>query len=166
MAKRDSFSRDLIKGAVAGAVATALMGRVSTYLYEKENYRAKRTEVSARGGKTSFETAAEKGAHIAGVHLTPDERKKAGSAVHWTVGVGAGALYGILRRRFRGIDWAQGLGFGIGFWLLLDETLTPAAGLTPGPAAFPWQTHARGLAAHLAYGLATDSALDVLDRVA
>lgn len=50
--------------------------------------------------------------------------------------------------------------------LLVDEAATPALGLTPGPTAFPWQTHARGLAGHLAYGVATETALDVLDRAA
>jgi hypothetical protein len=37
--------------------------------------------------------------------------------------------------------------------------------LTPGPAAFPWQTHARGLAGHLAFGVVADTPLDVAEAV-
>jgi hypothetical protein len=48
----------------------------------------------------------------------------------------------------------------------MDELVNPVLGLTPGPAAFPWQAHARGLGGHLAFGAANDTALRALDRVA
>ena len=48
----------------------------------------------------------------------------------------------------------------------IDELLNPVLGLTPGPLAFPWQTHARGLGGHLAFGVATELVLEGLDRVA
>jgi hypothetical protein len=44
----------------------------------------------------------------------------------------------------------------------MDETLTPALGLTPGPDAFPWQTHARGLAGHLVFGTVANGVLATL----
>lgn len=158
--------RDLAQGAIAGAVATWLMGRVTSYLYSKESPSTRRREDAARAGRTSYETAAEKVADAAGVRLSDRARQTFGGGIHWALGVGAGAGYALLRRRFRGIDWAEGLAFGSAFWLLIDELLTPAAGLTPGPLAFPWETHARGLAGHLAYGVAAERTLDVLDRVA
>ena len=70
------------------------------------------------------------------------------------------------RRRFNSLGRTVGLGFGTAFWALLDEGLVPALGLTPGPLAFPWQTHARGLAGHLTFGTVTDGTLRVLDAVA
>ena len=39
-------------------------------------------------------------------------------------------------------------------------------GLTPGPRAFPWQAHARGLAGHLVLGLATEGVLQAADLAA
>ena len=44
--------------------------------------------------------------------------------------------------------------------------MVPALGLTPGPTAFPWQAHARGLVGHLTFGTVTDGTLRLLDRVA
>ena len=43
--------------------------------------------------------------------------------------------------------------------------MNPVLGLTPGPMAFPWQAHARGLAGHLAYGVTSNAVLDAVDRV-
>ncbi len=64
-----------------------------------------------------------------------------------------------------GADAAGGLVFGLAFWLLIDEGANVALGLTPGPAEFPWQAHARGLAGHLVFGVATEAALALADRV-
>ncbi|MCA1673436.1 MAG: DUF1440 domain-containing protein, partial [Actinobacteria bacterium] len=59
-----------------------------------------------------------------------------------------------------------GLAFGTGFSLLVDELMNPLLGLTPGPRAFPWQAHARGLGGHLAFGATTELVLEGFDRVA
>lgn len=50
--------------------------------------------------------------------------------------------------------------------LLTDLLLNPVLRLTPGPRAFPWQAHARGLGGHLVFGAATELVLEGLDRVA
>lgn len=161
---------DLTLGALAGAAATWIMGKTTSYLYEKEGAQARQREDRARGDKTAYEVAAEKAAGFAYMQLSEDERKKLGSAIHWAVGIGSGALYALLRRRLAGggagRELAAGALFGTGVWLLLDEIGNVALGLTPGPAAFPWQTHARGLAGHLVLGLATEGVLQAADRAA
>jgi Protein of unknown function (DUF1440) len=134
---------DVIKGAIAGAVATWVMGRVTSAMYEREDRWVRRAEDDARGG-----------------------REKLGSAIHWALGIGAGAAYAVLRRRFHALGRTAGLGFGTAFWALLDEGLAPTLGLTPGPRKFPWQTHVRGLAGHLTFGTVTDGTLRLLDAVA
>lgn len=149
---RQSLLADVIDGVVAGFVATWAMNFVTTKLYEREGKEACDRENAARGGKTAYETAAEKAAHVAGVKLTPDERKQYATAIHWGLGVTSAIAFAILRSRSEAASRAGGLLFGTALWLAVDETLTPALGLTPGPRAFPWQTHARGLAGHLAYG--------------
>ena len=130
--RRHGVGRDLLKGAVAGAVATFVMGKVSGYMYQRE----------AR------------------------DAREAVSAIHWAAGIGAGAAYAVLRRRFQGLGATAGTAFGTAFWSFLDEGLVPALGLTPGPSALPWQTHARGLVGHLTFGTVTDGTLRLLDRVA
>jgi hypothetical protein len=166
MRSRDTVSRDLLKGAIAGAVATFVMGKVTGYMYEHEDRDARRKEDEVRGGRSSYEAAAEKAASAAGTSLDRRQRQQLGSAVHWALGMGAGAAYAVLRRKFQGLGSAAGTAFGTGFWAFMDEGLVPALGLTPGATAFPWQAHARGLVGHLTFGTVTDSTLRLLDRVA
>jgi hypothetical protein len=166
--KRDDHGLigDLARGAIAGAAATWVMGQVTTVLYENESEGAREREDEARDGKTAYGVAAEKAAAAVGRELGEEERERAGAALHWVLGAAAGAAYGALRHRLPGIDTGNGLLFGTVFWAVVDEGANPALGLTPGPAAFPWQTHARGLIGHLAFGVAADTTLRLLDRVA
>jgi hypothetical protein len=163
---RHTVSRDLFKGAVAGAVATYVMGKVTSYLYEHEDRAVRRREDEARQGRSAYETAAEKAAAAAGSTLALHQRETLGSAIHWALGIGAGAAYAVLRRRVQVLGGAAGTAFGTAFWAFLDEGMVPALGLTPGPTRFPWQAHARGLVGHLTFGTVTDGTLRLLDRVA
>lgn len=164
--RRHGLGEDLLKGAIAGAVATWVMGKVTSTLYEREDRGAKRQEDDVRGGKSAYGVAAEKTARALGSPLQGEQGEKLGSAIHWALGIGAGAAYAVLRRRFDSVGRAAGFGFGTTFWAVVDEGLVPALGLTPGPRAFPWQTHARGLAGHLTFGTVTDGTLRVLDAIA
>jgi hypothetical protein len=160
------IGRDLIKGAIAGAVATWVMGKVTGVMYEREGRSARKREDDARSGRTAYGAAAEKAAVAMGRTLDDESRERFGSAVHWALGVGAGAVYAVLRRRFNAVGRTAGVGFGTMFWAAVDEGVVPALGLTPGPRAFPWQAHARGLAGHLTFGTVTDGTLRLLDAVA
>ena len=160
-----TIGEDLVKGAIAGAVATYVMGRITTFMYDREDRRARKQEDEARGGETSYGTAAEKGAELVGSRLSSKEREQAGSAIHWALGIGAGAGYAVVRRRLAFLGSTVGTAFGTAFWAFVDEGVVPALGLTPGPLAFPWQAHARGLVGHLTFGTVTDGTLRVLDRV-
>lgn len=157
---------DIVKGALAGAAATWLMTQATTWMYEHEGDEAKQRENEARGDRSAYEVAAEKAAGLAGTELSKEQRAQAGLAIHWATGVGAGIVYALLRRRRPGAAAGKGLAFGTGFYLLLDELVNPLLGLTPGPQAFPWQAHARGLGGHLAFGATTELVLEGLDRVA
>lgn len=153
---------DVIDGAIAGAIATWAMSKVTTVLYENEDRAAREREDSARNGETAYSVAADKAAALAGAELSDDQRQHYGSAIHWGLGIGAGALYGALRSRSEPASLGGGLLFGAAFWLLMDEAVTPALGLTKGPTAFPWQTHARGLAGHLVFGTVADATLSAI----
>jgi hypothetical protein len=152
-------------GAAAGLLATWAMGRVTTWLYEREGEDARRREDRARGGRSSYENAAQKMAGLLGKELSDDQRTRFSSGLHWLLGATAGAAYGATRRKLPVLDVGRGLAFGTAFWALADEAAVPLLGLTPGPRAFPWQTHARGLAGHLAYGVVAHTALDAAERV-
>lgn len=159
MGRRQSLLVDALDGVIAGAVATWLMGKVTTALYERENKAVRQREDDARRGKTAYGVAAEKVAGLAGKQLSDDERSRYGQEIHWALGIGAGAVYGVLRPRISAASLGNGLLFGAAFFLLMDEVATPALGLTSWAPAFPWQTHARGLAGHLAFGAAANATL-------
>jgi hypothetical protein len=166
MASEGSLLRDIVKGAVAGAVATWVMGRVTRYMYEYEGEEERRQEDDARGGETAFASAAGKGAELMGADLSKPQLEKAGAALHWGLGIAAGAVYGAMRGRLLDPEWKSGLEFGSGFFLLVDEVANPVLGFTPGPGAFPWQAHARGLAGHTVFGVSAEATMRLLDRVA
>lgn len=165
-AKGDSERTTLdgvLTGAIAGAIATWLMGMATSYLYEHESKQAHKREDAARGGSNAYATAAEKAADLAGKELSDEQKKSYGTAIHWSLGIASAALYGAVRHELPiGNRLARGLAFGTSFWLVMDEAVTPLAGLTPGPSAFPWQTHARGLAGHLVFGATTEAVLALL----
>jgi hypothetical protein len=164
--RESRIRNDVIKGAIAGAVATWVMGKVTGAMYQREDRWVRRAEEDVRGSRTSYGAAAGKAARLAGASLDDDQRERFGAAIHWALGIGAGAAYAVLRRRFHALGRTAGVGFGTAFWALLDEGLVPTLGLTPGPRAFPWQAHARGFAGHLTFGTVTDGTLRLLDAVA
>jgi len=162
--RRNSIAAAALKGAIGGALATWMMDRVTTWAYERESDPARKREDEARQGKTAYEVAAAKFARRVGhTRLESDAQGRYGNLIHWSLGIGAGALYGALRKRAPIVGVGRGAGFGVLFWLLVDELATPLLGLSPGPRSFPWQTHARGLGGHLAYAAALTTALDAVE---
>jgi hypothetical protein len=163
--RQPRLGADLIKGALAGAAATWVMGKATTWMYEWEGDEIRERESAARNGKSAYVVAAQKASDVGGIELS-EGQKRAGSAIHWALGIAAGAIYGVLRRRVPAAASGKGLPFGAGFFLVIDEFMNPAFGFSPSPSVFPWQTHARGLGGHLVFGLASEAVLEDLDRVA
>lgn len=100
--------------------------------------------------------AAEAISRAFGHELTPEEKKCAGTAVHYAFGVGMGALYGGLAEVEPHTGAALGLPFGGALWFVADEVAVPALGLAGTPLDYPLETHAQALASHFVYGLTTD----------
>lgn len=166
MRKHNDLLTDVALGAAAGLAGTWVMNQLTTYLYDREDPQAREREDAARHGRTAYGIAVEKAASAVGAGPLPKEKQqKFGQALHWALGAGGGALYGALRGRVPAVDTGQGLAYGTAFWGVVDEGANTALGLTPPPAAFPWQAHARGLAGHLAYAVVIDSILDAADRI-
>lgn len=106
-------------------------------------------------GESSTEALARLGFEVVEDHEpAASQKQQLSNVVHWTYGATQGALYGALTRGLPGPDWAKGLAWGSGMWLLGDELAIPALGLADGPRKFPVRQHAHRLGAHLTYGLA------------
>lgn len=96
-----------------------------------------------------------------------DERKnQLSQAVHYGQGLTMGSLYGRFRAdRVRPyLDVAGGAAFGIGLWVIADETIVPLLGLKDRFSSYPPSQHLQALAGHVAYGVATAAASQLLLR--
>jgi len=147
----------LAKGLVVGLCATQALDWVSILLYEGEARATRAREDFARGHRHAYEVAVERLARYAGRRLSDDEVTRWGWRFHKTFGVLSGVAYLKLRRTFPRLQRGCGLAFGAAFFLIGDELLMPLLRLTPGPQAFSWKVHARGAAAHIAYGVAAEA---------
>ncbi len=165
---RDDLLMKALKGAVAGAVGVWLMDRLDWFMFRHEDQLARhRTEQVRPGGQAPARVAVKKAADALGTHLTASQLESAGLALHYALGIGPAAAYGALRERLpatsQGQDLLHGLGFGLGLFLIQDEGLNQAMGLSAKQKDYPWQAHARGLVAHLALGLVTNTVLNLLE---
>jgi hypothetical protein len=164
--RRSNVLADAVKGGLAGLCAGWLMNAVSSVIYDRQDPVARSREEDARGGKIASEVAVQKAARLLGRKLDDQAARRWGPVVHEGLAIGAGALYGVARGRLPSLRVGVGLLFGLTFFVVADELALTALRIASSPLAFPWQTHARGLAGHLAYGVATEAQLRVLEGAA
>ena len=156
---------DALIGAAAGAAAVWVMDRVDWFSFRHEDPEARRRTQAVRpDGAAPAQVLANNAAEALGYELKPKDNSAAGKAVHYSIGIMPGALYGAFRHTVPGLAAGRGSLFGLGLFLLQDEGLNTVAGLSAKPSEYPWQAHARGLVAHIVYGLVLDSALRLIDN--
>ncbi len=143
----------LATGALAGAVATWAMKKVTAFLESRQDVSAQ-VEESFAEKKPAEEVIVDRVSKKMGKRLSRKKRKRAVEGVKWGIGVGNAMLLALARRKL-GTDssLARGALFGLVSFLLVDEVLKPAIGVHKGPTELPWQTHARAFAGHATYGL-------------
>jgi hypothetical protein len=166
MREDSSLTGDVIKGAVAGGMATWTMGQITTLMQNAESAQARRRYEEVTAGRSVPDRSAEQIESALGLSLTKTQHEALATATHWMVGVAAGAIFAVGRHRVPAAHRGHGVLFGLAFWIVFDELLTVASGLAERPQAYPWQAHARGLAGHVAYGVVADAALHAFERAA
>jgi putative membrane protein len=85
-----------------------------------------------------------------------EKRELAGAVVHYAFGVATGGIYGAIAELKPATTAGAGLPFGVAVWLIADEIIVPALGLSKPPTKYPLSTHAYSIASHLVYGLTTE----------
>lgn len=161
--KRHSVIGGLISGALAGAIGTWAMDLVTTGVQQSQSKADAKLEKAAQpNGKSSIDNLLDLIEARAGMPVSDDVRPMVLQGLHYALGVGPGALYGVLRDRVPLLAAGRGLVFGAVLWALNDEYLNTALGLAAPPDAYPASTHLRGLIGHLALGATIDTALDIL----
>ena len=153
-------AKEAALGALAGAVAVWAMDRVDWFAYRHDspNVRERTKEVRPEGMDPAHGVVD----HAAHGDFKNQQHNPAGAAVHYAVGVLPAAVYGAVRPSLPVITKGHGILFGLGLFVLQDEGLNPLLGLAAKPQKYPWQAHARGLVAHVLYGLALETTLGVL----
>jgi hypothetical protein len=160
-----SLARTLVEGLIIGAVATQALDWVSTALYENEDRQTREDEDNARAHMHAYEVAIKNMTQAVGIELDREGIAKWGWRFHKSFGYFGGIQYILLRKRFPRISRANGLVFGTGFFVFVDELMMPMMKWTPGPTAFSWKVHARGAIAHIAYGVTAETTARLLDQL-
>jgi uncharacterized membrane protein YagU involved in acid resistance len=115
-------------------------------------------------GKPPADVLVERVEEAIGVEVDEATNQKLGVATHYAIGIAPAIGYALFRDRLPVQGVARGALYGLGLWLMQDEVLNTVTGLGAKPQQYPWQAHARGVAAHLAYGVATELALNAAEK--
>ena len=156
-----------LKGAIAGAIGVWVMDQVDWFNFTHEDPAARRQTESVRpGGLDPAHVAASRVAEATEAELSPAQPNAVGVGIHYALGIGPSALYGAFRDRLPasspGQEYLYGAALGLGLFIVQDEGLNTASGLSADPRKYPWQAHARGLVAHLVLGMVTNAVLNLL----
>jgi putative membrane protein len=176
--KRSDPLKGMIAGAAGGLVASWVMNQFQALL-SRMTHGVERPhgaqslqqgapghgvarELQKRGLDREEDTAAVRTAVVVsdrlfGLELAERERREiAGAVVHYAFGVATGGLYGAIAELKPATTTGAGLPFGAAVWLIADEIIVPALGLSKSPRKYPLSTHAYSIASHLVYGLTTE----------
>ena len=100
------------------------------------------------------------------LRLEPTEKgaEKAGNVLPWAIGVGGGALAGLLvGDRTSALTAAVIASTGM---LAFDEFGLETIGATPPSSGYPWQTNFRSVVGHAIYGLVLAAAYSYAAKLA
>lgn len=153
------FTTDLALSALAGYLGTKAMEPVSMKLYQRESAQSRAREDAVRPGPP-YRIAAAKLTNAFGVKLTDEQLDRLSLVFHYGLAIQWAALYPLLRRTTTLNPVATGLATGAGMSVIADELMTPAFGFSAPNLDYPLVTHARGLAAHLIFGLSVAAVVE------
>ncbi len=154
-----------VMGAAAGAVGTWALDRADWLMWNNESEEARlQTNAVRPFGEPPAHALVSMVEEALGIEMTPEQHELAGVAVHYAIGISPAIVYAIVRDKLPVRGPARGLLYGLGLFLLQDEGVNAATGLSAKPQDYPWQAHARGLVSHLVYGVVTEVVLDAMDR--
>ena len=95
-------------------------------------------------------------ANVGGKRLSGEQKRKAGTLVHYGFGTLMGAVYGMVAElappKVRRNTVLSGIGFGAALFAGADEVAVPVLRLSQPPSETPASQHLYGLVSHLVYG--------------
>lgn len=151
---KNKTSSDLAVGAFAGIIGGfALAGAAQTiYSLTSQKNIAEETSIEPRD---PFIVLAEKLEKLTGKTLNGRQKKIFEQCAATALSVTAGVSYALLASKWN-LNWLMGGAvFGGLFWAIGDEGILPVLGLAGDNKKYPLEAHARGLAAHVVFGIVT-----------
>jgi hypothetical protein len=157
-----------VRGAAAGALGTAAMDALWYYRYRRADGKSGFVEWETSAGLNDWADApapAKVGRLLVRRALHRDlpakDARAVNNLVHWSTGVGWGAVFGLAEGVLgRHAVW-YGLPFGAAIWLQSYAVLAPAKLYQP-IWDYDAKTLAKDLSAHLVYGITTAAVLKTL----
>jgi hypothetical protein len=153
------------RGLLAGAIGAGVQ---SLFLLATKNLAPEPTPLPPGAAKPEPEAQGETSLQTVARRLTedmmqrgpvsPEQKSRAGSVIHYLFGAGWGALYGLCRESFR----VSPLGFGAAVWMAADNVILPAFRVAAPPQSYSLREHHYALQSHFVYGLSTAAAYALL----
>jgi hypothetical protein len=183
--KKHEMWKGLVAGAAGGLVASWVMNQFQA-LWSRKAHETERPHgaqalqqgsprhgvaraLQERGQDRESDTATVRMARLVsedvfGHRLAESEKETAGAVAHYAMGATSGAIYGAAAELLPPATAGAGLPFGAAVWLIADELLVPALGLSKPAATYPLSTHAYAFASHLVFGVTTEMARRAVRR--
>jgi hypothetical protein len=181
--KGSNLFADAAIGAFAGAIGVWAMDRLDWFMWRRESPSTRRRTTAVRPeGEPPAHVIATKLEKVSGMHvegaaevpgqfeqldtrgLSGNRHHMIGTAVHYGIGVGPASIYGVIQDRLPLSGPARGALYGVTLFFAQDEGANALTGLSAKPREYPWQDHARGLLAHIAYGIVTEAVVTIVKK--
>jgi hypothetical protein len=142
--------KGFLAGSLAGLAASFAMGQFHALFQESESSAAQDKEDS------TVRVASAISESIFHHQLTPDQKKVAGPAVHYSFGASVAAIYGTAAEFAPLVRTGRGLALGAAVWLGAHVITVPALGLSEPVTQSTPRKEAVEFGAHLVYGAVVD----------
>jgi uncharacterized membrane protein YagU involved in acid resistance len=153
--------KDVVIGAVGGAVATVVAGHAQSVLARMTPSSAKAREPDTPEG-SSARAAARMLLTKIGHEPREQTLEAARGMIHYGLGAAWGPLYCVARRRGGMTPLAAGITTGTSLALIMDEFVNSVLGTTAPCREYPASAHVRGLLTHLVWGITAAATAEVL----
>jgi putative membrane protein len=157
--------KGMLAGMIGGLVASWAMNQFQAALkkteeaWEKSAHRPKKRGQNSESDSedSTMKTADRIAEFTLNRHLTKEEKKKAGSVVHYAYGTMIGGFYGAMAEFAPAVTKGNGSAYALAAFVAGDEIAVPKLGFSKPPQQQPVKVHAEALAAHVVYGVTTDT---------
>jgi len=149
----NQFSRAItgLTGGREGDAAAPGTNRVGRGAQPPQATAEAEQDAAVRVGTSAYEA-------VTGTRPPPSQELRLGTAAHYALSASLGVVYALMEERRPSMRAGRGALYGAVVWVVADEGVVPALGLSRGPRELGPGVLLYGLAAHIVYGLSLEFA--------